>query len=813
VRFWSLGLVALLFVVGCGGGSSPGTGGGIGGITIDIVSPAGVAAIDSGLTLPIAVIVNNDSGNAGVVWTVAPQHKGDPSGSLTDVQATSVTYNPPAGIGAATHVTVTATSVTDPTRSVTLPIAVYPALAVTTQSSDLATAFVNTSYTCIQNPITNAGVLQIPCQVTVTGGLAPYTWTVDPNTLLPDGMLLGPGLTANDTKIVGIPTTPGIFPFNLHATDSLGGTTAVSLVINVSSTQLKVVTPTVLTTKVGAPYAPVQLQVSGGLPPYTWTLAPGSGPLPPGMSLTPTGVIAGTPTVATPFSFAVRVTDSQIPVPAEATFPTPVPSSGKIITLTASTEEPPCAQGFSGVAPNTPYAFLFSGFDTDGPVTLSGSFTADNAGNITSGVEDIIRRSSVQLAQPLSAGSSVVFDSDGRGCMVLNTATTSAQFRAWPTTKDPNTGSYRDGRMMEFDDTDGTGTRGLGLFRIQDSTAFAGSLAGPYAFRLSGWNSSGGRFAMAGLETADAGQFTSVFADVNNAGSVSGPLSGGNGTFSTADEQGRGTATLAVGSGVYDLIYYIVDAQHVLFSSPHAPSAGHPAINGEATTAAAGPFSPSSLSNSHIYRLGGAVGGSPDLNIGITRFDGVASVGGTSYARTAGSATSTALAGQYAIDSGTGRFTFSGTAVPAVGYLALNPDGLTGYLVGTGPSATSGQMEVQTNTYPPGYLSTPILNSYGIAPDEMFDFQQSVFVGKISPNSANSQGGINDSILDGSTPGAGLLPFQTFALFRYAWSPDGSGTMGGNTSMVTNGHKFFYIDISPLNTHPAVIIGQQQEAP
>ena len=27
--------------------------------------------------------------------------------------------------------------------------------------------------------------------------------------------------------------------------------------------------------------------------------------------------------------------------------------------------------------------------------------------------------------------------------------------------------------------------------------------------------------------------------------------------------------------------------------------------------------------------------------------------------------------------------------------------------------------------------------------------------------------------------------------------------------MVTNGHKVFYIDISPLNSHPAIVIGQQ----
>jgi hypothetical protein len=528
------------------------------------------------------------------------------------------------------------------------------------------------------------------------------------------------------------------------------------------------------------------------------------------MTLSPSGAIAGTPTVGDPFSFAVRAVDSQSPVPAEAVFPAPVVTNQKIITMVGSSVEPPCFQGGSGVAADTPYAFLFTGFDADGPVTMSGSFTADSRGNITSGVADTIRKSSVQLGQPLTPGGSVVFDNGGRGCMVLNTGSTSTQFRVAPTTKDPNAAFYRDARITEFDDTDGSGTRGSGFFRIQDNTGFSGLLSGPYGMRFSGWNSSGGHFAMAGVATAESGTFTSVIADVNNAGAASGPLSGGNGTFSSVDANGRGTATMAIGSGVYDLIYYLVDAHHAVFISPHSASAGHPAITGEATSSTPGPFSPSSLSNSHIYRLGGSLTGSPDLSVGVVHFDGVASLSGISFARATGPAAATTLAGQYAVDSGTGRFTFSGTAIPAVGYLVSDVGGLTGYLVGTGPSASSGAMEFQTDAYPPGCQFSPITNLYGFGVDEVLDKQTAPFVGL---NNAQQTGGLDfsNSYLDTSNPSTGLLPFQTYELFRYTFNADGSGTYGGNTYMVTNGRKVFYIDSSPFNTHSALVVGQRVE--
>jgi hypothetical protein len=52
------------------------------------------------------------------------------------------------------------------------------------------------------------------------------------------------------------------------------------------------------------------LEASGGVTPYSWALAPGSGPVPGGLNLSGAGVLSGTPTTAGTFNFTVRVTDA-----------------------------------------------------------------------------------------------------------------------------------------------------------------------------------------------------------------------------------------------------------------------------------------------------------------------------------------------------------------------------------------------------------------------------------------------------------------------------------------------------------------------
>lgn len=57
------------------------------------------------------------------------------------------------------------------------------------------------------------------------------------------------------------------------------------------------------------PYT-AQLQGSGGQPPYSWSLAPGSAGLPPGLTLSAGGTISGTATTAGTYPFTVRLTDA-----------------------------------------------------------------------------------------------------------------------------------------------------------------------------------------------------------------------------------------------------------------------------------------------------------------------------------------------------------------------------------------------------------------------------------------------------------------------------------------------------------------------
>jgi len=58
--------------------------------------------------------------------------------------------------------------------------------------------------------------------------------------------------------------------------------------------------------QVGQPYGPIQLQASGGVPPYTWTAQN----LPAGVTCTEDGVVAGLPTAPEPYNPCIVVTDS-----------------------------------------------------------------------------------------------------------------------------------------------------------------------------------------------------------------------------------------------------------------------------------------------------------------------------------------------------------------------------------------------------------------------------------------------------------------------------------------------------------------------
>lgn len=141
--------------------------------------------------------------------------------------------------------------------------------------------------------------------LSATGGTAPYTWS-----LASAG--LPPGLTVNSNgTITGTITTAGTYTFTVRATDSTGLQTTRSFTISTSS-GLAIITTALPAASVGAAYSQT-LAASGGAPPYTWNLYSGSivaSVLPPGLSLSPTGAISGTPTTAGNYGPTVRVVDA-----------------------------------------------------------------------------------------------------------------------------------------------------------------------------------------------------------------------------------------------------------------------------------------------------------------------------------------------------------------------------------------------------------------------------------------------------------------------------------------------------------------------
>ncbi|HKQ57603.1 MAG TPA: putative Ig domain-containing protein, partial [Candidatus Eisenbacteria bacterium] len=140
--------------------------------------------------------------------------------------------------------------------------------------------------------------------VVASGGVSPYSYAVTAGTL-PGGLTL----TAGTGDLSGTPTAPGTFNFTVTATDAAGceGLRAYSLVIDVGCPAITVLPASLPNGSISVAYSQ-SLSASAGTPPFTFAVTVGS--LPPGLTLTPAGLLSGTPTTAGPFSFTVEVTDA-----------------------------------------------------------------------------------------------------------------------------------------------------------------------------------------------------------------------------------------------------------------------------------------------------------------------------------------------------------------------------------------------------------------------------------------------------------------------------------------------------------------------
>ncbi|PYT23934.1 MAG: autotransporter outer membrane beta-barrel domain-containing protein, partial [Acidobacteria bacterium] len=139
----------------------------------------------------------------------------------------------------------------------------------------------------------------------VTGGTAPYTWSISAGTL-PNGINLAP---SGSTATLNGSTTAGSYNFTIQVIDNVGGVAspAYTLIINPA---MSGVAPAALPAgDAGLTYTQ-NLRVAGGTAPYAWSVSAGS--LPTGINLTPSGpnaTLSGS-AAAGNYNFTIQVIDN-----------------------------------------------------------------------------------------------------------------------------------------------------------------------------------------------------------------------------------------------------------------------------------------------------------------------------------------------------------------------------------------------------------------------------------------------------------------------------------------------------------------------
>lgn len=280
--------VLVLTLTGCGGTTgtimAPTSGNGSLGPASPSVSVAVSATspttVDAGQTVTFAATVTGDSGNKGVTWTAT-----EGAGVLSNTSGPTTTFTAPRT--AVPAVTVTATSVADPTRSASASVQVN-ALPTFTSSGQLPPGFVGAAYSTM---------------LASTGGTGTRTYALAGGSL-PTGLSLNPATGL----ISGVPSTGGSSTFSVAVTDSAAVPAAGTATFTLGVSSLQIVPPALPATAVNRPYAGASYAVAGAQGTVSYAVTSGS--LPAGLALSSGGLISGTATTAGDSSFTVTATDA-----------------------------------------------------------------------------------------------------------------------------------------------------------------------------------------------------------------------------------------------------------------------------------------------------------------------------------------------------------------------------------------------------------------------------------------------------------------------------------------------------------------------
>jgi hypothetical protein len=481
--------------------------------------------------------------------------------------------------------------------------------------------------------------------------------------------------------------------------------------------------------------------------------------------------------------------------------------------LFASTVQGQSNAGVNNAELNGNYAFTFSGFSGNASVSsvfaAVGRFTADGAGNLTSG-ELVNNGVGAGAASPQSFIGTYSIGADNRGVMTLNFSGSSAKL-AFAMLANGNA------QFIEFDASGGAGTIGSGTMEKADPTAYSTArITGDYAFGAAGFDNVNNRAAIEGRFTANGtGTLTNPVGDLNAYGTAY-SMTFTAATYAVSNTAtGRGTLHLAFtfggAPGSLNFVFYIVNSGKLFVMESDAVTTATPLLNGvvEQQQTPAGGFSNSSLNGNMVIHLTGTSNcgfgtGVPKAVAGLLTANGNGALSLTydeNYCRAPHSVTG--AAGTYSVAS-SGRTSIAIGGYSLVAYLVNSNQAFLfvsdlNVLFGLGEPQTAGAFNNSAlkGTYA-GYATNPA------------DFGVVVFSGEFSADGITPTGNITgtEDIGASSGPVAGAAFKATYSI---ASSPtDGRGTMtvtsgtGGSVVLyMISATKF--VAVSQNDPNPAIL--------
>jgi hypothetical protein len=551
--------------------------------------------------------------------------------------------------------------------------------------------------------------------LTATGGTLPYTWSVASGSL-PAGVTLSAA-----GVISGTPTAYGTNSFTVQVADSAATpqSATAALVLQISGGTLAITTTSLPSGTEGVAYSS-QLAAAGGVPPYNWTIN-AAVRIASGLAFNPAGLLAGTPTGISDTTPIFTVVDS----------------AGNAVSQDFSL----LVQPAPGSIPDGSYSFVFGGTSPQGTPTvtnaiaINGTFTV-KGGAVLSGYFDANTNTGPTLIeQPISGGSFTAYV-NGLGTLVLQSGAGTITF-ALAIPASARQGKDAAIRIIEFDDSDGTGTRGSGVLKAALPNPTTGAIQGNFAFLLSGTDYEQNEQVLAGslqtngVENPDNSyQISGGNADANQFGGELASWSTVGGYY-TVDANGRGMLKLSLGGnpGYFSFSFYEVSPAEWLVISLDPATLNSPLVSGSMLQQANAPFSTASLPARSVLEINGVkptgTGGTvPDIILGLAASDGTGNVG-YSFDEYAGALTTGGtLAVTYAVDPVTGRSVTTGATPQPILYIINDTEA---FFLGADRSASSGMIEAQTGSpftnasFTGNYLggslplvNTSVLNEAGI---------------------------------------------------------------------------------------------------